>query len=90
MKAALPGRHYPLGAVLDEWGTTFSLFAEHAEHVDVVLFDHEGNETDTYELIDVEDFTFHGRIPGVRGGQRYGFRVHGTYDPNRGLRYNAK
>ncbi len=89
MKAALPGRHYPLGAVLDDAGTNFALFAEHAEHVDVVLLDERGNETDAYELIDVEDYTFYGRVNGIKAGQRYGFRVHGKYDPASGRRYNA-
>ena len=88
MKAALPGTHYPLGVYLDGDGINAAVFAEHADHVDLVLVDGEGNETDSFELIDYEDFTFHGHIPGVKAGQRYGFRISGPYEPERGLRFN--
>ena len=47
-----------------------------------------GNEVETYALIDYQDFTFYGRIPGVKAGQRYGFRVHGPYAPLEGHRFN--
>ncbi len=88
MRATLPGRHNPLGAIPEADGTNFALFSEHAEHVDLVLLDETGNETGSFELIDVEDFTFHGLVPGVGPGQRYGYRVHGPYDPARGLLFN--
>jgi glycogen operon protein len=74
---------------LDDDGVNVAVFAEHADHIDFVLVDEAGNEQEAYALIDYEDFTFHGRVPGVRAGQRYGFRAHGKYEPENGLRYNA-
>jgi isoamylase len=88
VKTALPGYHYPLGVYLDDDGVNVAVFAEHADHIDFVLVDELGNEQEAYALIDYEDFTFHGRVPGVRAGQRYGFRAHGKYEPENGLRYN--
>jgi len=89
LRAAWPGRHTPLGATWDGEGTNFSLFTEHADWVELVLFDPEGRPTASYELAERTDLCWHGYVPNVRPGQRYGFRVHGPYDPNRGLRCNA-
>jgi len=88
VKTALPGYHYPLGVYLDDDGVNVAVFAEHADHVDFVLVDSAGVEQESYALIDYEDFTFHGRVPGVTAGQRYGFRAHGKYEPENGFRYN--
>ncbi|MBN9742137.1 MULTISPECIES: glycogen debranching protein GlgX [Amycolatopsis] len=82
-----PGKPYPLGATYDGVGTNFALFSEVAEHVDLCLFDDEGNETRA-RLEEVDGFVHHGYLLGVGPGQRYGFRVHGPYDPSRGLRCN--
>jgi isoamylase len=82
-----PGEPYPLGANFDGTGTNFSLFSEIAQRVELCLFDEDGTET----RIDLPEHTalcWHGYVPNVRPGQRYGFRVHGPYDPNRGLRCN--
>ncbi|WP_033294316.1 glycogen debranching protein GlgX [Amycolatopsis jejuensis] len=82
-----PGKPYPLGATYDGVGTNFALFSEAAEYVDLCLFDDEGNETRS-RLEEVDGFVHHGYLLGVGPGQRYGFRVHGPYDPGRGLRCN--
>ncbi|MBB1159268.1 MULTISPECIES: glycogen debranching protein GlgX [Amycolatopsis] len=82
-----PGKPYPLGATYDGVGTNFALFSEVAEHVDLCLFDDEGNETRS-RLEEVDGFVHHGYLLGVGPGQRYGFRVHGPYDPSRGQRCN--
>ncbi|PKV96614.1 glycogen operon protein [Amycolatopsis echigonensis] len=82
-----PGKPYPLGATYDGVGTNFALFSEVAEHVDLCLFDEEGNETRS-RLEEVDGFVHHGYLLGVGPGQRYGFRVHGPYDPSRGQRCN--
>ncbi|HEY1480981.1 MAG TPA: glycogen debranching protein GlgX [Gaiellales bacterium] len=83
----LPGDPFPLGATLIEGGTNFSLFSEHAEHVDLCLFDEHGNE-ERIEVCDTTFFNWHCFVPDVGAGQRYGYRVHGPYDPERGLRFN--
>ena len=72
----LPGKPFPLGATWDGQGTNFSLFSAHAEQVFLCLFDEEGNEA-RIELPRGEAHNWHGYLPGIGPGQRYGFRVHG-------------
>lgn len=81
----LPGRDYPLGATFDGSGTNFSLFSEVAERVELCLFDDEGHER-RIELPEVAGYCHHGYFPGVRPGQRYGYRVHGAWAPKKGQR----
>ncbi len=83
-----PGDAYPLGATYDGVGTNFSLFSEVAERVELCLFDEEGRET-RVPLPEVTGFCWHGYLPGVAPGQRYGYRVHGPYQPSLGHRCNA-
>jgi len=82
-----PGSAYPLGATYDGMGTNFSLFSEVAVSVELCLFDEAGRET-RIRLPEVDGFVWHGYLPGVGPGQRYGYRVHGPYDPGAGLRSN--
>jgi len=82
-----PGRRYPLGATYDGVGTNFALYSEVAEAVELCLFDADGTEQ-RIELPEVDAFVWHVFLTGVEPGQRYGFRVHGSYDPGRGLRCN--
>ncbi|MCK6209273.1 glycogen debranching protein GlgX [Georgenia sp. EYE_87] len=80
-----PGRPYPLGATFDGSGTNFALFSSVAERVDLCLLDDDGNE-ECVELTEVDAHVWHAYIPTVRPGQRYGYRVHGPYDPANGHR----
>ena len=82
-----PGNAYPLGATFDGNGTNFALFSEIAEGVELCLFDGELNETKV-ELTEVDGYVWHGYLPGVQPGQRYGYRVSGPWDPAKGLRCN--
>ncbi|MBF2003401.1 MAG: glycogen debranching protein GlgX [Synechococcales cyanobacterium C42_A2020_086] len=82
-----PGKPYPLGAAWDGKGTNFALFSEHATQVELCLFDAQGRETRLL-LTEVSNFVWHGYVPSVGPGQRYGFRVHGPYDPLAGHRFN--
>ncbi len=82
-----PGRRYPLGSSYDGTGTNFALFSEAAERVELCLFDADGTER-RVELVEVDGSVWHGYLPGVEPGQRYGYRVHGPYDPARGVRCN--
>src|SRR6056297_2249822 len=82
-----PGRSYPLGAHYDGEGTNFSLFSEVAEGVELCLFDEQGSES-RLELKEVDAYCWHAYLPAVRPGQRYAYRVHGPWDPARGLRCN--
>ncbi|MFE3444855.1 glycogen debranching protein GlgX [Nocardia sp. NPDC059180] len=80
-----PGSAYPLGATYDGAGTNFSVFTEVADAVQLCLVDKQGGET-RIGLDEVDGHVWHAYLPGVGPGQRYGFRVHGPYDPERGLR----
>jgi glycogen operon protein len=82
-----PGQPYPLGAVYNGSGTNFSLFSEIAERVELCLFDASGEET-RVDLPEVTGYCWHGYLPTVEPGQRYGFRVHGPWDPVNGHRCN--
>jgi isoamylase len=85
--AVWPGDSYPLGASYDGAGTNFGLFSEVADRVQLCLFDDDGAET-RLDLHEVDGFVWHCYLPGVGPGQRYGYRVHGPYDPAAGQRCN--
>jgi isoamylase len=78
-----PGRHAPLGATYDGAGTNFSLFSEAATRVELCLFDANGNEA-RFDLPERTALCWHGYLPDVRPGQRYGYRVHGPWAPEQG------
>jgi isoamylase len=86
-----PGTPYPLGATWDGAGTNFALFSEVAEQVELCLFGDdargEGGET-RIPIGEVDGLVWHCYLPGVEPGQRYGYRVHGPYQPERGHRCN--
>jgi isoamylase len=82
-----PGTAYPLGASYDGVGTNFAVFSEVADAVYVCMFEPDGTETKV-RLPESDGFVWHGYLPGVSPGQRYGFRVEGPYDPRKGLRCN--
>ncbi len=83
-----PGTPYPLGATYDGAGTNFAVFSEVAESVDLCLFDDDDVET-VLTLPEYDAFVWHGYLPGISPGQRYGFRAHGPDDPAAGNRCNA-
>jgi len=89
-----PGSAYPLGATWDGSGTNFALFSEVADGVELCLFGPPGggDPADGQErripLTEVDGFVWHCYLPGVGPGQRYGYRVHGPYQPQRGHRCN--
>lgn len=78
---------YPLGASYDGAGVNFALFSQVADTVELCLFDDDDNET-RIAMTEQNSYIWHNYIPGLQPGQRYGYRVHGPFDPNRGLRCN--
>jgi glycogen operon protein len=80
-----PGRPYPLGATYDGSGTNFAVFSEVAERIELCLVADDGTE-ERLDLPEVDAFVWHAYLPDVHPGQRYGFRVHGPYDPAHGQR----
>jgi isoamylase len=82
-----PGRMFPLGATYDGAGVNFALFSEVADRVELCLIDDDGVET-RLDLPETDGFIHHAYLPGLQPGQRYGYRVHGPFDPERGHRCN--
>ena len=84
-----PGKPYPLGANWDGEGVNFALFSEHAEAVELCLFDQAGRrELHRVRIKEQTDQVWHCYLPEARPGLLYGYRVHGPYDPNKGHRFN--
>src|SRR3954462_6860777 len=79
-----PGQPYPLGAAYDGVGTNFALFSEVAERVELCIFE-VGEEEVHVDLPEVTSFIWHGYLPDIADGTRYGFRVHGPWAPEEGL-----
>jgi glycogen operon protein len=84
---AWPGAPFPLGAHWDGEGTNFAIWSTTASAVSVCLFDANGVET-RIPLADRTYYVWHGYVPGVGPGQRYGFRIDGPFDPAKGLFHN--
>lgn len=82
-----PGKPYPLGATFDGAGTNFSIFSESAEKIELCLFDQNGKES-RVELLEITGYCWHGYLPDVKPGQKYGYRVYGKWNPKQGLRHN--
>jgi glycogen operon protein len=80
-----PGQGYPLGATYDGAGANFAVFSEVADSVELCLIDDDNVET-RLPLPEVDGYVWHGYLPDVPPGQRYGFRIHGPYDPRAGHR----
>jgi len=84
-----PGRPYPLGASWDGEGVNFALFSESAQKVELCLFDQFGRrEIHRVLLREQTDQVWHCYLPEARPGLLYGYRVHGPYEPTKGLRFN--
>ncbi|CAM3898608.1 glycogen debranching protein GlgX [Serratia silvae] len=88
MAELTPGLAAPLGAYYDGNGINFTLFSAHATQVELCLFDAQYRET-RLPLPARSGDIWHGYLPGGEPGQRYGFRVHGPFEPHLGLRFNA-
>ena len=83
------GRPYPLGATWDGEGVNFAIFSEHAEKVELCLFDQHGRrEIRRVQLQEQTDQVWHCYLPEARPGLVYGYRVYGPYDPSSGMRFN--
>ncbi|AKN59702.1 glycogen debranching enzyme [Corynebacterium pseudotuberculosis] len=80
-----PGQNYPLGSKYDGAGTNFAIFSDVAEKVELCLIHSDGHE-ERVPLDEVDAHIWHCYLPGIKPGQRYGYRVHGLYDPADGKR----
>ena len=85
----LAGSHHRLGAHWDGVGVNFALFSAHAEKVELCLFDDSGKiETARHIMPERTDDIWHGYVPGLAPGAKYGYRVYGRYEPDAGHRFN--
>src|SRR5262249_42273578 len=88
------GRSFPLGASLVPGGVNFSVYSRNASAVDLLLFDHE-DDSRPARVIPIDPAAnrtyhyWHVLVPDVQPGQLYGYRVHGPWDPESGLRFDA-
>jgi isoamylase len=83
------GRPWPMGATLEPGGVNFAVYSSIAQKVEVCLFDATGTRELRHLALPCRtDDIWHGFVPGLKAGARYGLRVHGPYDPPSGLRCN--
>ncbi|MFT4233957.1 MAG: alpha-amylase family glycosyl hydrolase, partial [Microbacterium sp.] len=82
-----PGRNWPLGATWSPESTNFAVYAPNATSVSLCLFDEQGRET-SEPFTEHSQGIWHGAVPGIEPGQRYGYRVAGPWDPANGYRFN--
>jgi glycogen operon protein len=92
MMKILPGSPEPLGATCDADGVNFALFSAHATRVELCLFDapEAASESARVELPGHSGDVWHGRLPALRPGALYGYRVHGPWAPEAGHRFNPR
>ena len=83
------GSPAPLGATPDDSGVNFAVYSSITEAVELCFFDASGMVSATHQLPACTDDVWHGYLPGCKPGQRYGYRVHGPWQPEAGLRCNA-
>ncbi len=84
-----PGSPAHLGARFDGDGTNFAVFSAHAQGMELCLFDEQGTETARHALPEKTGAVWHGYLPGLAPGARYGYRAHGDYAPEQGHRFNS-
>ena len=83
------GQPFPMGATLTSTGVNFAVFSEHAQRVELCVFDADGRrEAVRYELAGPTSHIWHGFLPNAKEGLIYGYRVYGPYAPDVGHRFN--
>jgi glycogen operon protein len=86
----LPGSPYPQGATWDGTGVNFAIYSENAAKIELCLFSElNSSEQDVVVMTENTGFVWHCYIPGLSIGQMYGYRVHGPFEPEKGLRFNS-
>lgn len=90
-----PGQSYPLGATFSGNGVNFCLFTKNADTVELLLFDRKDHSKPSHIIqldpeVNKTFYYWHIRIPGLKEGQLYGYRVHGPFEPELGKRFDGK
>jgi len=81
------GRAAPLGATFDGDGVNFAVFSQNATRMELCLFPETG-APQSIDLPERDGDVWHGYIPGLTAGTRYGYRAHGPWAPREGHRFN--
>ncbi|MDX6234321.1 MAG: isoamylase [Nocardioidaceae bacterium] len=87
-----PGRNWPLGATWTPESTNFAVYAPDATEVWLCVFDDQdesGGER-RFPLTEHSLGIWHGELPGLAPGTRYGYRINGPWDPDNGMRFNPQ
>ncbi|MFN2306928.1 MAG: glycogen debranching protein GlgX [Paracoccaceae bacterium] len=83
------GTPWTMGVTHDGEGANFSVFSAHASRIEVCLFSDDGaREVERIALPERTGTVWHGYLPGLPIGTKYGLRAHGAYDPHHGHRFN--
>lgn len=82
------GNPASLGSTASADGVNFTLYSGSASEVELCLFDEQRRQVASYRLPERHNGVWHGFLPGCRPGQHYGYRVHGEWNPEQGLRHN--
>ena len=82
------GNHSVLGATPEQGGVNFAVYSGSAERIELCLFDANGAQLSCHDLPAQHNGIWHGFLPGCQPGQRYGYRTHGPWNPDQGLRHN--
>ena len=83
------GTPFPRGATYTGRGINFAIFSANATRVDICIYDEDGKvEIGRVTLPEYTNEVWHGFLPDLQPGTRYGLRVHGPYDPANGHRFN--
>ena len=89
MRRVESGRPEPLGVTPGHGGANVAVYSAHATAIDLCLFDpSDGHERERIRLPERTGGVFHGFVPGLAAGDRYGLRAHGPYDVRAGHRFN--
>jgi glycogen operon protein len=88
-----PGRSSPLGATILDGGANFSVFSRHATAIELLFFDTEDDARPScviplYPTTSRSYHYWHAFVPEIRPGQLSGYRVHGRFDPDSGMRFD--
>jgi glycogen operon protein len=91
VESGVPG---PPGATIQPGGVNFSVFSRDASHVELLLFDDANGRAVRVIPLDASRHRtyhyWHAFVPDLGPGQIYGFRAHGPYAPERGLRFDGE
>jgi len=89
------GQSSPLGATVRADGVNFSVYSRNASSIELLFFERE-DDAKPARVIDIDSVTnrtyhyWHVFVPEAQAGQLYAYRVHGAFDPAKGIRFDPE